>query len=256
MKRIITYLFSSLVSLVTVCQINFFDWDYPRDIKDPDWYIIYDLIPEDKLFLCLYIRELENLDEQIEKFKKACETKEVFGLKGKYRLPADDPIAILIEALINISGTENALGDSHFDFTTEFYGHGIKNLLGWYRRNRTNIDLDSLSLYLAAKIYLRGIESPYNFLDPYNSIVFYSRHFHHPLNDLSEEEEEYLNRVDWDWILDKNSQKERDNIDSILARHPQNVLIARYMKKAKVAKFARMWLKSELLKYEALKWVY
>ncbi|MDE5607380.1 MAG: hypothetical protein K2I64_00400 [Muribaculaceae bacterium] len=239
MKKIIALLFYSCVSLVSVCQISFFDWDYPEDIHHKDWYFIYDLIDDYQLKTCLDIRDIESLDRMVEGFKSAYETRGIYGLPGEYRLPADDSIAILMKTLAEISYIENVIGKFIPNFTIAFKGSGVNFLVDWYYRNRDNIDLDSLSLYVAAQIYLACKLSPFNFLETHLYPAL--NHFNHPLNDLDPETEKWIRDLDSYTILDNRGIRQRERIDSILEAHPQNVLIKRLIQQAKVAQFTRMY---------------
>ena len=103
MKILLSFLFAICISVSGVCQISFFDWKYPKDIKDKDWLFIYDLIPDRQLQVCLDVRNLERLDRKVEDFYKNVLSRGVNGFPGEYRLPGDDPEAVLMDALILLS---------------------------------------------------------------------------------------------------------------------------------------------------------
>lgn len=174
-----------------------------------------------------------------EGFKSDCETRGIYGLPGEYRLHADDSIAILMETLAKISDIENVIGKFIPNFTIAFNGYGVCSLVDWYYINRDNIDLDYLSLYIAAQMYLACKLSPFNFLETYLYTAF--NHFNHPLNDLDTETEKWIRDLDSWTILDNNEIRKREQIDSILEEHPQNVLIKRIIQQAKVVQFTRMY---------------
>lgn len=234
MKRTAILLFCNILSIAAFCEISFFDWDYPDNIEDPQWNIIYEMIPEDKLFLCLYVRDSDNSLEQLKQFKKACDTKGFYGAPGRYTLPADDPTAILIESLAKMSGINDVVSYIRDQYKIEIDGYTIHKLLSWYGSARKNLNLDTFSLYLVAEIYISEVFSPFNFFN-------IAAHYNHPMNDLSPEDEKFLRGLSWLSVLDEKNPKNREKVDSILAKHPQNVLIKRYIKLAKVAKFAQMY---------------
>lgn len=144
-----------------------------------------------------------------------------------------------METLAKISDIDNVIGKFIPNFTIAFNGYGVGSLVYWYYINRDNIDLDSLSLYVAAQMYLACKFSPFNFLetDLYPAL----NHFYHPLNDLDPETEKLIRDLDSWAILDDKEFRKREHIDSILKVHPENVLIKRFIQQAKVEQFTRMY---------------
>lgn len=240
MKNILSIIISVLTSLGAVSQISYLNWDYPEDIQDENWYIIYDLLPDYQLKTCLDIRNIEALDNILNDFQNTCMSRGAYGLPGEYRLPADDQIAVLLEALTDISGVQNVRGAFRPDFTVAFNGYGISRLVEWYNKFKTQINLDTFSLYVAAKMYLAAKQSPFNFLE-LNFMPASCPHYNHPLNDLDVETEQKIWRMDWDSIFEDKNEPMREEIDRILAKHPQNPFIKRHIQRAKVEQFCRMY---------------
>ena len=126
------------------------------------------------------------------------------------------------------------------DNFSPYDGFSIEDVVRWYKKHRTKIDLDELSLYFAAKMFIKNTLSPYNSI--YMNLVNCYNHFNHPSNDLDLDTELYIRNLAWDTILTEKDNTSRQKVDSILSKHPENVLIKRYIQMAKIEQFCRMYV--------------
>ncbi|MDE5607448.1 MAG: hypothetical protein K2I64_00770 [Muribaculaceae bacterium] len=196
-------------------------WDYPEDVRDKDWEIVYVFLPDTIRKTCLEIRDIEALDAIVDKFYSSYANK-----SAEIKFSANSIRAIIMETLSYLSNIK-IHRDLSFDktddgFAVVFDPENISLLVEWYKSNRLNIDLKSFSLYAAAEFYVKNsyVDYPYTHtnLTPETEYSIHDIFLSH----------QFLSSI---------SCAEKQYIDDILNQDPDNPLITSYIRKLKLYEF-------------------
>ena len=249
MKKI-AFVLMLFISLISKAELSFFDWEYPEDPKDSDWYIIYGYVSPTLMSKCISLLNPGTLDCIVDEFAEKYPAENRTDLKNfrintptDLRLFADELNSRSFKGRTIITLAELAgISSTVFDISGGYHWpptYTVKNsspLIEWYYKHKHKIDLDLLGLYLAE-------DSRHYVYDPTNDLSLYGitrQHFNHPMNNLNGEDEQRLLDLAYEFEYIFLSPDDHEFVDRIIKEYPNNEIIRILMRNRKFYQFGIM----------------